>query len=259
MTTPELADPLSPAMQTQNFNALSGRAMVPRPGRTSAAMRRYHVASLRQDGSIWESHHVAPASPVFEAAFSAFAHGTLLATPKGPTAVQDLAPGMDVTSQSGDACRITWIGSITIMPRQDPVDTSGPRGLFRVIPDAFGVGRPAGNLLMGPGARLLTRPQTLRDALSHDPVFTPCSDLVDGINVIDVAPPRPVTVFHLVLERHSILLADGIETESYHPGAGFERMMDAQTRQIFLSLFPHLRSPEGFGELACARLPLRGV
>jgi len=259
MGSPELTVPLSAVTQTKENNALSGRAMVPRPGRTSAGLRRYHFSYLRHDGSVWEDDLVAPASATFEAAFSAFAHGTLLATPKGPVAIQDLSPGMEVTSQDGTARRVLWIGSIMIAPRQNLSVNGGPTGLFRIIPDAFGMGRPAGNLLMGPGARLLTRPHSLRDSLTQDAVLTPCSDLVDGAHVIDVAPPRPVAVFHLVLERHSILLADGIETESYHPGPGFERMMEAQARHTFLSFFPNFGAPEDFGDPACARLPLRGV
>ncbi|MEM6481045.1 MAG: Hint domain-containing protein [Pseudomonadota bacterium] len=259
MSTPTLAAPLSAVTEKQEFDALSGGAMVPRPGRTSAAMRRYQFSFLRADGSVWSGDHIAPASPIFEAAFSAFAHGTLLATPKGPVAVQDLAPGMEVNAQDGDAALIKWIGSITLMPGRRHLAQATSRGLFRVIPDAYGVGRPAGNLLMGPGARLLTRPYALRDALTHDAVFTPCRDLVDGVHVIEVNPPRAVTVFHLVLERHSILLADGIETESYHPGTGLDRVMDAQTRHIFLSFFPHLRSLTDFGPLVGAHLPLRGI
>ena len=259
MGTPKLSAPLSAVTQNYELNALSGRASVPRLDRTSAAMRRYTYTYLRPDGALCEKEQIAPASPTFEAAFSAFAHGTLLSTPEGPVAIQDLVPGMEVTSQDGDACRIRWIGSITIAPRQNPADTAAPSGLFRVIPDAFGLGRPAGNLLMGPGARLLTRPHNLRESRSHGSMFTPCSDLVDGVNVIGVSPPMRVTVFHLILDRHAILLADGLETESYHPGPGFDRMMDAQPRQTFLSLFPQMRTAEEIGDIACARLPLRGV
>lgn len=221
-------------------------------------MRRYYISYLRNDGAIWQIEQRAPATPVFEAAFSAFAHGTLLATPNGPIAVQDLAPGMALTTREEEAATILWIGALTLLPRNTESTTLHGR-LFRIMPDAFGMGRPAGNLLTGPGARLLTRPHALRDTMTLEPMLTPCSDLVDGLNVIDVAPPRPVTVYHVMLARHGILIADGLETESFHPGPGFERTMDEQNRSLFMALFPHIRKPEDFGPMICPRLPLQGV
>ncbi|MEM6375274.1 MAG: Hint domain-containing protein [Pseudomonadota bacterium] len=259
MVSPKRAAPLSAAMLENDLNALSGRAMVPRPARTKAEYRRYRFSHLRTDGTVWEDERVAPSSALLDSAFSAFAHGTLLSTPSGPVSVQDLIPGMAVTTLDGKDARIFWVGSITMVPRHNPARDGARQTLFRVTPDTFGVGMPAGNLLLGPGARLLARPHALRDTMVQDTILTPCGDLVDGLNVIDVAPPRPVTVFHLVLERHAILIADGIKTESYHPGPGFERSIDAQTHRTFLSFFPFLRSSADFGALTCNRLPLRGV
>ncbi|MEM9497041.1 MAG: Hint domain-containing protein [Pseudomonadota bacterium] len=218
-------------------------------------MRRYSYSFLRSDGSVDHGEQIAPAIPAFEVAFSAFAHGALMATPDGHTAIQDLVPGMHVSTQDGEK-KILWTGSMTLMPRSGGVSSAR---LYRVMPDAFGVGRPAANLLVGPGARLMTRPLALRDTLSCDPVLTPCMDLVDGTHVIEIAPPRPVTVFHIALDCHAILRADGIEADSFHPGPGFERMMDPALRGVYLSLFPHINAPGDFGALRCRRLPLAGV
>ena len=64
----------------------------PRKG-VQLPMRSYEIAALRADGSLYIGQDKAPAVPLFENAFSAFARSTLITTPQGPTAIEDLQPG----------------------------------------------------------------------------------------------------------------------------------------------------------------------
>jgi len=64
--------------------------------------RRYEVAGLTTNGLLTDFHGIAPATPVFEEAFSSFAHGTLISTQTGPVAVEDLTPGTMIrTAENG--------------------------------------------------------------------------------------------------------------------------------------------------------------
>jgi len=258
MGTPTLAAPFSAARNIENTTNPSGSAQVLPAGRSHRAMRKYQIAYLRPDGASRWTEQIAPASPIFDSAFSAFAHGTLIHTPSGRIAVQDLDPGMTVsTADDGDGT-VLWVGSMTIVPAALGVDQAAGR-MTRIMPDAFGLGRPESNLMAGPGARLLTRPPGLRDSFGQDRVLTPATDLVDGMNAIEVIPPRPVTVYHLCLRRHAIIRAAGIEVETFHPGAGFDRAMGPRMVDLFLSLFPHVRKPADFGRTIHPRLPLQGL
>lgn len=261
MGNPSIAASLSAATQVQDVKTdrgISGRALVPQPGRPTRAMRRYRIASLRSDGSVHESEQIGPATPAFESAFSAFAHGTLIQTTRGQVAIEDMVPGMKVTTADGAPLQVLWVGSMTIVPGAQGVAPRDCR-LTRVMTDAFGLGRPEKDLMAGPGARILMRPQGLRDALGGDRVLTPARDLADGLNAIEITPQRPVTVYHLCLRRHAIITAAGLEVESFHPGAGFERSMGGNMLSLFLSLFPHIREPRDFGNTAYPRLPLSGA
>lgn len=258
MGTPNLAASLSAAEQIKENTDVSGRGFVPRPGRTHRAMRKFQIASLGSDGLPHYSEQIAPAMPVFDAAFSAFSHGTLIATTQGQIAVQDLEPGMKIATVNHGPLPLLWIGSMTLVPAALGGDTGSCR-LTRVMPDAFGLGRPEANLMAGPGARLLTRPSGLRDSFGHERVLTPAHDLIDGMNVIEVIPPRPVMVYHLSLRRHAIIKAAGIEVESFHPGPGFERQLGPNMLALFLSMFRHIRKPADFGSTNYPRLPLDGL
>lgn len=78
---------------TQSTNAPTLAAQMPK--------RTYEVAALREDKSLFIGQSTAPAIPLFENAFSAFTHGSLIQTTYGPIAVEDLQPGDMVQTATG--------------------------------------------------------------------------------------------------------------------------------------------------------------
>ncbi|MFN3209518.1 MAG: Hint domain-containing protein [Roseovarius sp.] len=250
---------LAPNFQATHSEKDRNRQLQGMPaGRPVRPMRKFQIASLGADGQPRWTDQIAPAMPIFDSAFSAFSHGTLLHTPSGQVAVQDIVPGMSVSTRDTGAARVLWVGSMTLVPAALGLDQAACR-LTRIMPDAFGLGRPEANLMAGPGARILTRPPGLRSSFGRERILTPASDLVDGMNVVELVPPRPVTVYHICMRRHSILRASGIEVESFHPGPGFERAMGPNMLALFLSLFPHVKKPGDFGAICHPRLPLQGL
>lgn len=215
--------------------------------------RRYRSLWQTADGQQRETEQSAPALPLFDAAHSAFSRGTLITTLQGPVAVEDLLPGDAVMTAAHGALPVLWIGSMTLTP-----DPDGPRlsRMTRIMADAFGMGRPMLDFMAGPGARILTRPRNLRGVSGSDQVLTPAHALADGQHAFTVTPPCPVTLYHLCLRRHSVITANGLEVESFHPGANFERQLGQNMLIRFLSFFPHIREPHQFGPVCHLRLPL---
>lgn len=222
--------------------------------RDMALMRRIEVNSLGRDFSIQDSVHVVPQTETFERAVCGIARGTLIATPQGPLAIEDMLPGDMVNSSEGPQ-RVLWIGSTTIVPGQ----TGGSgvlNGLIRVTADALGRGRPAGDLVLGPGAAVLHNPPQFRAANGKGHVLTPLADFIDGLSVFRVTPPSAVKVYHLMLARHAVVEAGGLEIESYHPGIGAVAKMGASAQALFMSLFPTVAEPRDFGPLAYPRVEM---
>ena len=213
--------------------------------------RRFGCLWRNAHGRILEQDHRLPALPVLDAAHGAFARGALVATPQGPVAIEDLLPGDLVLTGSEGALPVLWIGWQSLRP--------GPGSdlrLTRIMADAFGIGRPFRDLMMGPGGRLLARPHPLRARIGADQVLTPAHALADGMHAFRLSPRQPVTLYHIGLRRHSVITVNGLQTESFHPGAGFERSLDSATLRAVMRAFPHLSSPQEFGPLAQMRLPL---
>lgn len=65
-----------------------------------------------------------------------------------------------------------------------------------------------------------------------------------------------MTYHHLLLEQHEILTADGVLSESFHPGQWGVSLLDAPTRAEVLTLFPELDGISK-GEAPLAWPPLR--
>ncbi len=229
-----------------------------RPARRAPLTRRYEIAYLDRSGSIETGTRLAPAIPEFEEAFSAFARGGVIATTEGPVAVEDLVPGMLALTGEGRAETITWIGSMTLFPPRAMPGMQGGK-LTRITADAFGIGRPMPDLVLGPRARLLVRDARCRFATGIDSAYAPAQSFADGVSIIEVTPVAPVAVYHLVLERQGSLRAAGLEIESYHPGTRMADGFDPQVAQLFLSLFPQLKSFSEFGGMAHPRMSAHDV
>ncbi|QUJ78026.1 Hint domain-containing protein [Sulfitobacter albidus] len=225
------------------------RASEPAP--KQLPQRSYEVAALREDGSLFIGQSSAPALPLFESAFSAFTHGSLVQTSYGPVAVEDLQPGDRVETIEGDSAELVWIGTSTF----SPADAGKRTKLTRVMADSFGQSRPERALTFGPGARILHTPAALRGIADGKPLLTPAARFIDGVNVIEVAPPTPTRMFHLCLTRHAVILVDGIEAETFHPGFTAPRGLSHSLRDRFISLFPRIAHLSDFGPLAHPRAP----
>ncbi len=214
-------------------------------------LRTFEVAALRADGSRSIATFKAPALPLFESAFSAFARGVVLSSPEGGVAVEDLLPGDWLNTTSGEPAQVLWIGSSSFVP----ADTGRRMPLIRIMADSFGQSRPASFVTVGPGARILQTPPHLRGTTGGAQMLTPASAFVDSVNVIEVIPPTPIRLFHICLSRHAAVDVGGIAMETFHPGMGATRQVTHAQRDLFLSMFPHIAHVTDFGPLAHPRAP----
>lgn len=223
----------------------------PQPRANVPMIRNFEVAALRADDKMHVEQHQAPALPLFDNAFCAFTRGSLMSTPLGDVAVEDLQPSEALNTSTGEPAKILWIGSSTFVP----ANPERRMPLIRIMADTFGPSRPSSFLTVGPSARLLQVPHHLRGETNGTRLFTLASEFIDGVNVIEVCPPTPVRMFHICLDRQAAINVDGMEMETYHPGSAAIRSVSHPMRDLFLSMFPHISHARDFGPLAHPRAP----
>ncbi len=242
-----------PATHSPSARQLRAPSQDETPQRTRPLTRRYEATWLTDTGEVQSSTRIAPATALFEEAFSAMARGTLITTEAGPVAVEDLVPGMRAITGEGRSETITWIGSLTLYP--DPQGRgTGESMLTRITAEAFGASRPMPDLVLGQRARLLLRDARCRAISGSDTVYVPARAFIDGVSVIELRTMTPVVAYHVVLQRHASLRVMGMEVESYHPGTGIEAMVEPRLLALFAACFPQLSQLSDFGPEAHPRL-----
>jgi hypothetical protein len=127
--------------------------------------------------------------------------GTKIITAEGPVAVESLAIGDMVALSAGGAGRISWIGQRSIDCRRHP--NPGVVWPVRVVASAFGPGLPVRDLYLSPD-----------HAIFVNDVLVPVKYLMNDTSIAQVKLDR-VQYFHLELERHEVILAEGLPVESY--------------------------------------------
>ncbi len=140
-----------------------------------------------------------------------FAAGTSLATLTGAVAVDRLRPG-DLLRTAGGALRpVRWIGhrSIDLTRHPDPRRAQP----IRIRADAFADGIPARDLLLSPDHAVFDRGRLI-----------PIRLLVNGATITRETRRRKITYYHVELDSHDLLLAEGLPAESY---------LDCNNRGIF--------------------------
>ncbi len=134
-------------------------------------------------------------------AIACFATGTRILTPQGEFAVEALAAGDEVVTQSGAPARITWIGHRRVDCRNHPQ----PQSVWpvRILADAFAPGMPHCALFLSPD-----------HAVFADGILIPVKFLINGTTVMQ-EPRDEVTYWHVELAQHDVLMAEGLRCETY--------------------------------------------
>jgi len=227
-----------------------------RPMQSRPPARRYEVMWLDQAGNIQEMTRIAPAIPAFEAAFACLARGTLVATPGGTCAIEDLLPGMPVMTRGGPR-PLRWIGRILLPPanlRQD----GGP-DIYRITAEALGPNRPMPDLVLASAARIVHRSARLAGSTLGNEVLVPVGDFADGDSVMAISPMSAVQTFHLALDGHAIVEANGVAIETFHPSPQAIEELPAEYLRLYLSLFPQVVTVGDFGRQILPRMGMEAI
>jgi len=134
-----------------------------------------------------------------------FAAGTMIATARGERRVEDLRVGDLVATVSGKGAwlkPVRWIGWRSIdLARHPKPESVAP---IMVMPGALGPAVPSRTLRLSPD-----------HALFLDGLLVPAGTLVDGQSIVQEPAIGTVTYFHVELDSHDLLLAEGAPAESY--------------------------------------------
>ncbi|SMO68796.1 Hint domain-containing protein [Paracoccus laeviglucosivorans] len=173
-----------------------------------------------------------------------FCRGTTILTDRGEIAVQDLRVGDMVQTRDNGLQPVRWIGSraldrvdLALAPRLQPI---------RIRAGALGAGLPAADLLVSPQHRVLVRSAIAQRMFGADEVLVAAKQLtaMDGIEALSV---DQVEYFHILFDRHEIIVSNGAETESLYTGPEAMKALGQSACDEIFTLFPELRDMPATG------------
>lgn len=179
-----------------------------------------------------------PNEPPYEA--PCFTRGTLIETERGPIAIEDLASGDLVLTRDHGPRPIRWIGSTVVTaaalarnPKLRPI---------RIHAGALGAGTPASDLVVSPQHRILVRSKVAQRMFGTDEILVAAKQLLllDGIDIAHDL--ESVEYFHILFDRHEVVISNGAETESLYTGPEAMKGIGKAAHEEIFALFPELKA-----------------
>lgn len=167
-----------------------------------------------------------------------FAKGTQIATPSGPRRIETLKEGDRVLTANGSTREIRWIGRRAVSafemlhaPKLSPV---------RIRAGALGNQLPERDLLVSRQHRILIRSKVAERMFGTKEVLIPAIKLVGCSGIKVEEQPRALEYFHILLDEHEILLANGAPAESLFTGPEALKSLSPEAVDEIATLFPEV-------------------
>lgn len=194
-------------------------------------------------GQQYEIIQITSESPTlnYSSIYVCFTPGTRIAAAQGQIPVETLEPGDLVRTSTGRFVPVQWVGSRWIgrrdlerNPRLRPICV--PAG-------ALGQGVPERPLILSRHHRVMLRSAIAKRMFGQSEVLIPVHHLIGQKGIRELTPQEtgPVGYFHVLLEDHRVLLAEGAPAESLYLGEQTEQMLGDGDWDEIAELMPKAR------------------
>ena len=178
-----------------------------------------------------------------------FTPGTRITTHRGEIPVEHLAAGDRVVTRDNGIQTVRWVGK-TQMFLQDFQAEPHLLPVF-IRQGALGKGLPERDMMVSPNHRILVTNDRAPLRFADREVLVAAKHLTSqGVHTVQSSG---TTYIHFMCDRHQVVLADGIWTETFQPeDHSLKSIGNAQRLEIF-ELFPELKTEEGRAAYGPAR------
>jgi hypothetical protein len=165
-----------------------------------------------------------------------FAGGTAIETPDGDRCIDELRVGDLVTTLDHGPQPIRWIGKRRISKRQ--LQANAKLRPVSIAAGAIGPGCPRRSVMLSRQHRILIRSMALLRACGDGEALAPAVGLLDlpGVRLRDGLDG--VSYYHILLDRHEIVCANGLWAETLFLGPQARRTLSPADLAEIAVMFP---------------------
>ena len=176
-----------------------------------------------------------------------FVKGSRIQTERGDVPVEQLREGDLVLTRDDGFQMLRWVGHREVLGM-------GAYAPIRIWEGAFG---DHNELWLSPLHRVLIRDSLAELLFGEREVLVAAKDLVNDRSVRRVEVDT-VDYFHLLFDRHKVIVPEGLPTESFMPEPQIKNSFEAEIVHELCELFPELDIETAEGYSPAARRMLRG-
>ncbi|WP_428842131.1 Hint domain-containing protein [Planktotalea frisia] len=183
-----------------------------------------------------------------------FTPGTMIATPTGERAVEDLKVGDRVITRDNGIQEIRWCGAKDLSAAQLAANDHLQPVLIQA--GALGDNLPERDILVSPQHRMLLTTDQATMYFEEREVLVAAKHLtmLDGVDRVESSG---TTYIHIMFEQHEVVLSNGTWSESFQPGEYTLDGIGKEQRDEILELFPELATQVGTEAYQSARRTLK--
>lgn len=184
-----------------------------------------------------------------------FTAGTIIDTEEGARRIETLSVGDYVLTEDNGPQPIRWIESSALPP--DRLRDNPAMRPVRIKSGSLGAGRPKRDLLVSQQHRILVSGPKVELLFGAPEALVAAKHLCSWPGIAIETTDDPVEYFHILLDNHEILTADGALAESLFLGEESLYTLSSDALQELSAIFPDTPAPDGMGFGRAARLILR--
>lgn len=183
-----------------------------------------------------------------------FTPGTQITTDRGNRPVEQIAVGDRVITRDNGIQVVRWVGRTQLFLHDFQVEPHLLPVFIRK--GALGNGLPERDMRLSPNHRVLVANGRTSVRFSEPEVLVAAKHLTSqGVHVVQSSG---TTYLHFMCDRHEIVLADGVWSESFQPDdQSLKGLGNAQRLEIH-ELFPDLKTEAGRAAYTAARVTIPG-
>jgi hypothetical protein len=169
--------------------------------------------------------------------------GIAIATPRGERMIEDLCPGDPVITRDNGVQMVRRVARRSLSATR--LERAAHLRPILIRRGALGPNLPERDMRVSPNHRLLVRREQALVQLDAPEALVAAKHLLGLPGVTEAT--GGITYVHLLCDRHEVLLANGLWSESFHPAAVTPRGVGNAQRAELAEVFPALCPQTGQG------------
>lgn len=171
-----------------------------------------------------------------------FVSGTMIETPQGPRRIESLRVGDVVNTVRGEQTVIRWLGAKKVTASEAAANPALWPVTFE--PGSLGNNLPTTRLQLSQQHRVLVRGPISERIFGTNDTLVPAKDFAAAPNVFLTCPEQDFWYYHIMCDRHEVVLANGASAETLYLGRMARTALSPAALDEISLIFPDLGQNE---------------